>query len=493
MQPPTNISIITSVPCRQVDLYKVASSGSTADSHNTKKGRASTVAKVAATSDKVEESAAIANSSSKVTTEDNDDNAADDNSAEKDYENNKDSKPTMKLDSEDASLHESSRSGSKNNDKDYDNGEDYTEEESEGNRDYDDSSRLVNNRAHSVSTVSPGVEPAILSEFERSSSATAKDDAAFLKKINECSTHKCITEAHKMPRSTKIFNFPHFMIIGFQKSATTSLFKHLQDHPDLLPSIPKEPNYFSYRCHYNPPEECDADEFPIYLKRTLVRNRYQMANGTAGVFEGSTHYVRGGINLVRGLREMMPWLKLIINIREPISRAASMLIHNRDSQKVGCLMKGELGECLLRKSQINGTPQGPDNYYDAVRPWLEEWPVEQIHVIQYEELTEEESEENELIRVKQYLGVNEKEPKGVGLGLFNVRRFEIRPEGWKMPRNEYESMLELIKPDTEALINLLDKYGKIKSKDAWLDRWKQVWDDNLKSCNDTGVCNILLS
>jgi hypothetical protein len=156
-------------------------------------------------------------------------------------------------------------------------------------------------------------------------------------------------------------------------------------------------------------------------------------------------------------------------------------------------MRRELGECLLWRSQINGTLEGPDNYYDAVRPWFEEWPADQLHVIQYEELTEEESEPVELIRVKDYLGINTKEPKGVGLGLFNVRRFKIRPEGWKMPQKLYETMLSLVKPDTELLLNMLEKYGKIKSKSAWLDRWQQVWDDNLKSCNDAGECNVLLS
>ncbi|KAL4513316.1 hypothetical protein Ndes2526B_g04995 [Nannochloris sp. 'desiccata'] len=476
---------------KQAASYTIATTGSSASSHNTNKSKISTVAKDVASAASVEESQAKAAHSSKVTTEDNDD---DDHSADYDYKDGENSKLTIKSDGENASLHK--KSSNKNDDKDYDDSKDYKdykEEEEDDYKDYNDASYDVNNHAHSVTTVKSGIGPTISSAFERSPSATTADDDAFLKKVAECSTHECITEAHKMPRSTNIFNFPHFMIIGFQKSATTSLFKHLQEHPDLLPSIPKEPNYFSYRCNYNPPEECDADLFPKYLDRILVRKRYQMANGTVGVFEGSTHYLRGGVNLVRGLREMMPWLKLIINIREPISRAASMLIHNRDSQKVGCLMRGELGECLLRRSQINGTLEGPDNYYDAVRPWFEEWPAEQIHVIQYEELTEDESEENELIRVKRYLGIDEKEPKGVGLGLFNVRRFKIRPEGWKMPRLEYETMLKLVKPDTEALINLLDKYGKIKSKDTWLDRWKQVWDDNLKSCNDAGVCNILLS
>ncbi len=483
---------IAFISCRQA-LYTPTASSSSTHSHTTNKSKTSTVVKDAAAAAAVEESKSKA--SSKAASDENADYKDDE-----DYEHAKaSSKSTaMKSSSGDASLHKSS-SSSKDDEKDYDDDDDnsnsskdFKEDENEDYKDYTESPHDVDDRKHKVSTVKSGSGPTTSSAFERSPTATAAQDKAFLKAIAHCRTHECITEAHKMPRSTKLFNFPHFMIIGFQKSATTSLFKHLEQHPDLVHSLPKEPNYFSYRCNYNPPEECDPDIFIKYIDHVLNRKKYLEANGTIGVFEGSTHYLRGGVNLVRGLREMMPWLKLIISIREPISRAASMLIHNRDSQKVGCLMRRELGTCLLWRSQINGTMEGPDNYVDAVRPWFEEWPAEQLHVIQYEELTEDESEETELVRVKQYLGINEKEPKGVGLGLFNVRRFKIRPEGWKMPRELYEKSLEIVKPDTEALTNLLEKYGKIKSKVSWLERWQQVWDDNLKSCA-AGECNILLS
>lgn len=479
----TNTCINSSISCRQAASHAATHTSTT--THTNNKSKTSTVAKdaAAATAAKVE---AEVKSKTKTTTSTKD--------TDKDYDDDDyksasgDSKTAMKTSSGgDAALHQSSSKK-----KDYDD-EDNDADYNDGGDDYKDTPDVVDNRQHSVTSVKSGTGPTTSSEFNHSPTATAADDAAFLKTISECTTHECITEAHKMPRSPKIFNFPHFMIIGFQKSATTSLFKHLEQHPDLVHSTPKEPNYFSYRCNYNPPEECDHSLFPTYLDKILNRKRYMLANGTIGPFEGSTHYLRGGVHVVRGLREMMPWLKLIINIREPISRAASMLIHNRDSQKVGCLMRRQLHQCLLARSQIKGTLEGPDNYLEAVRPWFEEWPADQIHVIQYEELTEDESEQDELHRVKHYLGIDEEEPKGVGLGLFNVRRFKIRPEGWKMPRDSYEKMLRIVKPDVEGLLDLLEKNGKVKSRAAWLERWQQVWDDNTKSCNDAGQCNILLS
>jgi Sulfotransferase domain len=497
LQPLTKLIQITFLSCRQAASVIAATNGAAAASHNTNKSKVSTVAKDAATAAAAKANTEQEENKSKASKEAASDEGSD-YTDDEDYaeEAATDSKSAASkgYGSRDASLHTSSSKkddAEDYNDKEEDENDhenDYSEEEYD---DYDDAAN--DDRQHSISNVKSGIGPTTSTAFERSPTATAANDKEFLKALAACGDHECLTEVHKMPRSTKLFNFPHFMIIGFQKSATTSLFKYLQQHPDLVHSVPKEPNYFSYRCNYNPPEECDPTLFNRYVDKILSRKKYEESNGTIGVFEGSTHYLRGGVNLVRGLREMMPWLKLIINIREPISRAASMLIHNKDSQKVGCLMRRELGTCLMWRSQINGTLEGPDNYLEAVRPWFEEWPADQIHVIQYEELTEDESEQTELVRVKKYLGIDEKEPKGVGLGLFNVRRFKIRPEGWKMPRADYEAALNRVKPDTEALVDLLDKYGKIKDKASWLDRWQQVWDDNLKSCNEAGECNILLS
>lgn len=49
-----------------------------------------------------------------------------------------------------------------------------------------------------------------------------EDGQQFLQALASCTTLKCVKEAHRLPRSPKQFNYPHFIIAGFQKSATTS-------------------------------------------------------------------------------------------------------------------------------------------------------------------------------------------------------------------------------------------------------------------------------
>ena len=66
---------------------------------------------------------------------------------------------------------------------------------------------------------------------ERERQSNLNDDDAdpeeFLNVLEKCRDLICIQEAHeKYQRTSNMFNFPHFMIIGFQKAATTSLKKY---------------------------------------------------------------------------------------------------------------------------------------------------------------------------------------------------------------------------------------------------------------------------
>ena len=176
----------------------------------------------------------------------------------------------------------------------------------------------------------------------------------------------------------------------WQKTATTSLHLHLAKHPELSKSLIKEPEFLSYSCKFEPPDKCPNDSKSTwYIEDVLKRSEYIASRGSIMVFESSTHMVRGGARLAPALRRSMPWLKLILSMREPISRAASMLIHNFDKGR-GCMNNenGTLVTCLVNESQISvrggyllDTPRGPyapTNYTDVLKSWLQTWPAEQV-------------------------------------------------------------------------------------------------------------------
>jgi hypothetical protein len=54
-------------------------------------------------------------------------------------------------------------------------------------------------------------------------SAEELAEKSFLSALQSCTDMVCIKNAHKLPKGDAKFNFPHFLIIGFQKAATTSL------------------------------------------------------------------------------------------------------------------------------------------------------------------------------------------------------------------------------------------------------------------------------
>ena len=47
----------------------------------------------------------------------------------------------------------------------------------------------------------------------------------FLEALSTCDSLECLHDAHELEKEPGVFNFPHFLIIGFQKTATTSLYR----------------------------------------------------------------------------------------------------------------------------------------------------------------------------------------------------------------------------------------------------------------------------
>ena len=237
--------------------------------------------------------------------------------------------------------------------------------------------RQVGSPLHSNESISAG---------NRKTKNESQNGVDFLRAIENCNDLVCVQKAHqKFPRATGMFNFPHFMIIGFQKAATTSLKIYLEQHPDIIRPTKKEPNFLTWNCKEKPPDRCPAKDTKQYLRKILRLDEYLKLNGTAAAFEASTHIVRAGPRLAPRLAELMPWLKIIINIREPISRAASMLVHNKDVGHGGCLARAKIGYCLRHRSQISeiiANENHPVTYTEAVQAWLDAFPTDQIHVVQ---------------------------------------------------------------------------------------------------------------
>lgn len=69
-----------------------------------------------------------------------------------------------------------------------------------------------------------------------------KDDLkekSFVDALSTCTSLECLRKAHKIPKEKTQFNFPHALIVGWQKSATTSLYKFLERSSQVVVSKQK--------------------------------------------------------------------------------------------------------------------------------------------------------------------------------------------------------------------------------------------------------------
>jgi hypothetical protein len=186
---------------------------------------------------------------------------------------------------------------------------------------------------------------------------------------------------------------PDFIIIGAQKSGTTSLFAGLSQHPKLLPSIKKEVHFFDgglssrfdtfssgvhwYRAH-----------FPI--KRPL---RWGFKT-----FEASPSYVFNPLTPKR-IARLLPNVKLIVMLRNPTQRAISHYYHakrveGREPMPLREALDAEEGRLSpdLKESQFNSDElrwhsyKRRGLYKQQLDVFLEHFPREQILVFASEEL-----------------------------------------------------------------------------------------------------------
>lgn len=108
---------------------------------------------------------------------------------------------------------------------------------------------------------------------------------------------------------------PNFLIIGAQKAGTSSLYKYLLQHPAVLPSYQKEPHYFTIPDLYFKGEHWYRGHFP-----TSVTRRQRLTG------EASPSYLFFPLVPAR-VHQLMPHVKLIVLLRDPVARAFSNYHH----------------------------------------------------------------------------------------------------------------------------------------------------------------------
>jgi hypothetical protein len=196
-------------------------------------------------------------------------------------------------------------------------------------------------------------------------------DMPFLEALSTCETFKCVRDAHLQPRTheSQRFNFPHFIIAGYSKSASTSLYKYLIHHPEIIVPRVKEASLFTDRCSFEGKRmDCPDERVREYIQDFLrLKGFTHKDQGQRAVFEATPRIMDLGPVFAEPMYQMMPWIKLISSMREPISRSISKHVMLWDKGLENqCISNNSLVYCLKNdETPIMGNPK--ESYYSHPR------------------------------------------------------------------------------------------------------------------------------
>jgi len=202
---------------------------------------------------------------------------------------------------------------------------------------------------------------------------------------------------------------PDFLIIGGQRCGTSSLYKHLGAHRQVVPSLRKETEYFSTR--FGEGESWYRSHFPL---------RTRLAVGHKATFEATPDYMLDPRAPGRAA-DLVPDARIIAMVRDPVERAYSQYQHNRRLghepltfeealAAEGERIAGEI-ERLSADQNYRAIPLrrhayiGRGMYADQLRGWFGFFPPERTLVVKFEDLIE--SPADTMRGIERFLGIDD--------------------------------------------------------------------------------------
>lgn len=191
---------------------------------------------------------------------------------------------------------------------------------------------------------------------------------------------------------------PDFIIIGARKCGTTSLYEYLTQHPCVLPALSKELFYFDY--HYEKGSNWYRRHFPTQVEKWAYE---KVLGGQVITGEATPSYLYNPF-VARRIAELLPQVRLILLLREPVEAAYSAYqfglktgTYTADDIVFEKVIQAELqyikqgGELFCREQEtFSINPRcaylARHAYIELLKPWLEVFDRSQIKIVLSEEL-----------------------------------------------------------------------------------------------------------
>lgn len=194
---------------------------------------------------------------------------------------------------------------------------------------------------------------------------------------------------------------PDYLIIGTKRGGSTSMFKYLTKHPNVLPPWPgvenhKKTNFFDQ--NYDRGEAWYRSHFPTARMRAQVAQR---TGHPAITGEGAINYMFFP-HVIDRVRAMIPEVRLVVVLRNPVDRAWS---HYHERVKAGTeplsfreALRAEDGRLAGEVDRMVSDPHYFSEPYDLfsyrtrgcyleqLEPWLAAFEADQLLIVRSEDL-----------------------------------------------------------------------------------------------------------
>ncbi|NOQ64219.1 MAG: sulfotransferase [Methyloprofundus sp.] len=248
---------------------------------------------------------------------------------------------------------------------------------------------------------------------------------------------------------------PNFIIIGAQKAGTSSLHRHLAQHPQLIASCIKEVHFFDGGLD---PAVDNFKQGPLWYRSHFPLQKKLKAQQKT--FESSPLYLFNP-DVAERIHQLIPDIKIIVLLRDPSQRAIS---HYFKEQRRGKESLAIFEAMLAEEQRIEPIVQQRDFknekyrhysyksrglYREQLERYYSHFAREQILVINSEYFLS--SIERSLMQVFEFVGVDatfkvpDLQPRNVG-----INRVKVAPEVTEY-LNRYFS------PHNQALYDLVSK------------------------------------
>lgn len=182
-----------------------------------------------------------------------------------------------------------------------------------------------------------------------------------------------------------------FIIGGTMKAATTSVFMYLNSHPQICGSSVKETTFFADQFTGN--RNIDINKYSNYFKKCTPDVDY--------IMEASTGYLHNGMKVAQRIHSMLPDVKLLFILREPVDRLYSYYNHMINKfvkdfdrtisfdeyvEKSFEYSNNKTNSVQSQSNQLHFAALQYGRYVKYINEYLQIFPREQIKIMFYENL-----------------------------------------------------------------------------------------------------------